>query len=405
MNILHVTPHLGGGVGKAHAAIRAHDPDASSHCYALLETARDRRYAEAVQATGASIVEMPDENDLGALIDKADIVQIEFWNHPRLYEFLARTNLPAMRTLFWCHISGLSPPLIPAGLAAQAGAFVYTSACSIRDTERGNIHVIGSGFGLDAPVPRRKRAGKIIGGYLGTVDFSKMHPDFFAIVDVIDQDGFEILVFGDFDPAGPPVQAWRAMRHPERVKFMGHAANPADAFGELDFFFYPLAHNHFGTAENALVEAMSAGLACLVMDNPAERAIVTRQETGLLAHSVADCAGKLEKLIVDATLRNRLGSNAARRAAEYYQPHNAVAAFAGLYGALLGQSKTPINFASLRGTGPLDWYLGSFPEGSQSGASDRPSKGSLAHFLSCFPDDERLRRYAAAADHADGYEE
>jgi glycosyltransferase involved in cell wall biosynthesis len=232
-----------------------------------------------------------------------------------------------------------------------------------------------------------------------------MHPDFFAIVDAVDQDGYEILIFGDFDPAGPPVQAWQAMRHPERLRFMGYTANPAAAFGALDFFFYPLAHNHFGTAENALVEAMSAGLACLVMDNPAERAIVTPHETGLLAHSVADCADKLEKLIVNATLRDRLGSNAARHAAENYRPQNAVAAFASLYGDLLEQPKSPINFGSLLGEGPLDWYLGSFPEGSSRGASDRPSKGSLAHFLNCFPEDQRLRCHAAAADHADGDEE
>ena len=39
MKVLHVTPHLGGGVGKAHAAISAVLPDVVEQTFVLLGSA------------------------------------------------------------------------------------------------------------------------------------------------------------------------------------------------------------------------------------------------------------------------------------------------------------------------------------------------------------------------------
>ena len=131
MRIVHLTAHLGGGVGKAQAAMRAVDPGSPDHMYLLLESARDRRFADAVAATGTMVIERPGRDELLAYLADADIVQVEFWTHPRLYEALARLPLPTGRYLFWSHISGLAPPLIAPGLTAAADVFVYTSACSL----------------------------------------------------------------------------------------------------------------------------------------------------------------------------------------------------------------------------------------------------------------------------------
>ena len=49
------------------------------------------------------------------------------------------------------------------------------------------------------------------------------------------------------------------MRHPERISFAAQTAEPAAALSEADIFFYPLQPDHYGTAENALIEAMSLG--------------------------------------------------------------------------------------------------------------------------------------------------
>jgi glycosyltransferase involved in cell wall biosynthesis len=401
MKIVHLTAHLGGGVGKAHAALRAVDPDAAGHTYLLLEAARDRRFAELIAKTGATIIETPGRDELLARLEDADVVQVEFWNHPRLYEPLARLPLPAGRYLFWSHISGLAPPLIAPGLAAAADIFAYTSACSLERPVAGDLRVIGSGFGLDDPPKRREPGAMLRGGYLGTVDFVKMSPDFFRIVDAVEGADFEITVFGAFDPDGGPARAHAAMRHPERVVMMGQTDDPAAALASLDFFFYPLNRNHFGTAENALVEAMSAGLAPLVLDNPAERAIVAHGRNGLVASNAAEAVAALQRLLSEPDLRTALGDAAAHDAAHRFRPEVSRDLFAGLYRELALRPKRQPDFAAVLGRHPLDWFLGSFPEGT-SVAVGRPSKGSLAHFLDCFPDDVDLDRYARTADQADG---
>ena len=113
MKVLHITPHLGGGVGKAHAALRGAMPGEVDQTYVLLEAPRDTRYADLIAEQGGRIVIADNLDQVAALAGAADIVQFEFWNHPRLFECLARCDFPAMRSVFWSHISGLFQPLIP----------------------------------------------------------------------------------------------------------------------------------------------------------------------------------------------------------------------------------------------------------------------------------------------------
>src|SRR5262249_26640596 len=100
MKILHVTPHLGGGVGKAHAALCAALPKEVEGPFVLLEEPRDRRFAEAIAASGSTVTVARDLAQVAVLAREADIVQFEFWNHPRLFECLAHCDFPLMRSVF-----------------------------------------------------------------------------------------------------------------------------------------------------------------------------------------------------------------------------------------------------------------------------------------------------------------
>lgn len=403
MRVLHIAAHLGGGVGKAHAAMRAADSHSMDHRYFLLEKARDRRYLEAVEASGATVIEIPDKASLYDEIRAADIVQIEFWNHPRLYEFLAGKDLPPARYLFWSHISGLAPPLIPSGPMEEAAAFVFTSPISMRHNHEGNLHVIGSGFGFERLPQKREPGGKVRVGYLGTVDFVKMHPAFFDMIDMVESDAFEVLIYGAFGPDDAPAKAHRVMQHPERVRFMGTTDDPAEALSALDIFFYPLARGHFGTAENALVEAMSVGAVPLVLDNLAECAIVRDGVTGLIAGET-DCAQKLQNLIEDQSLGEGLSVAAMSYAREHFRADQSVAAFGVLYRDLVTRPKQQPAFWKAIGETPLAWYLSSFPDGEPQGV-EKPSKGSLTHFLNYYPEDKALNDRAATANQLDRHQE
>ncbi len=88
----------------------------------------------------------------------------------------------------------------------------------------------------------------------------KMHPGFFEAIDRLAGDDISVAVWGRVDPsgAGGRTRAGHAASGARHI----HAARPtrpAAALANADIFFYPLQPDHYGTAENALVEAMSLG--------------------------------------------------------------------------------------------------------------------------------------------------
>jgi glycosyltransferase involved in cell wall biosynthesis len=391
MKILHVTPHLGGGVGKAHAAISAVLPKSIEQTFLLLEAPRDRVYADLVAASGARVV-VGGLGQVAAMAREADIVQFEFWNHPRLYECLARCDFPEMRSVFWSHISGLFKPVIAPGLMRVAGRFVLTTKASLKApgvTPSSNVAVINSGFGF-ADAPMRRSAAKPSIAYLGTVDFIKMHAGFFDAIDALDGDDIRVLVWGAAD-AEVVAQAAR-MRHLERIVFHGHTADPAGALAEADIFFYPLRANHYGTAENALIEAMSLGLVPVVMANPAELAIVRDGVTGLVAHSVAECTSHLQMLLASPQMRATMAQAATQDVAATRTPEISAHQFVELWQGLLKEPPRPHDFRATIGDTPADWFLAT--QGADWKAADArgplSSKGTLAHFDSTFPGDASL---------------
>jgi glycosyltransferase involved in cell wall biosynthesis len=408
MKVLHVTPHLGGGVGKAHAAIGAELPDVVEQTFVLLEAPRDRRYADEI-AGRARVTVADDLAQVASLAREADIVQFEFWNHPRLIECLARCDFPPMRSAVWSHISGLARPLIQPAFIAEAGRFAFTTEASLAipavadlpDTAKRKLAVINSGFGFAGMARRRPvpRQTPLI-AYLGTVDFVKMHPGFFDAIDALTGD-VRVAVWGSVDDAVAARAA--AMRNPARIDFCGATADPAAALSQADIFFYPLRPGHYGTAENALVEAMSLGLTPVVWGNAAEAAIVRDGETGFVAHSIGECVSLLQMLLLLPDLRDKISQNAVREVADNKTAAQSALGFMVLWLGLLGEEPRHCDFQAVFGDNPADWFLATqcLPGAAWEGPAtpEKPAKGTLTHFESVFAGDAslaRLRRPGAA---------
>ena len=391
MKVLHVTPHLGGGVGKAHAAISAVLPNSIEQTFLLLEPPRDRGYADVIAATGARVV-VGGLGQVAQLAREAAIVQFEFWNHPRLYECLARCDFPAMRSVFWSHVSGLFTPVIAPGLMKAAGRFVFTTKASMKApgvTTSETSAVINSGFGF-AHAPARARGDKPVITYLGTVDFVKMHPGFFDAIDALQDDAVRVQVWGA--ASAEVVEHAKRMRHRERIVFRGQTSDPAAALAEADIFFYPLQGDHYGTAENALVEAMSLGLAPVVMNNPAELEIIRDGVTGLVAHSVEQCTAHLQTLLASSEKSHAIGRAAMQDVAATRTPDISARQFVDLWQSLMMEPAKPTDFRSAIGDTPAEWFLATQGAGWRPDSESGPqsSKGTLAHFDSAFPGDPSL---------------
>jgi glycosyltransferase involved in cell wall biosynthesis len=406
MKVLHVTPHLGGGIGKAHAALRSVLPPEVEQTYLLLEGPRDRRYVDMIERGGAQVVVTDGLDHVAALAKQADIVQFEFWNHPRLFECLARCDFPAMRSVFWSHISGLSKPLVPAGLIEESGCFVFTTPASrniatLNDPSEAacsRIAVINSGFGFPPNLGRISSERPATIAYLGTVDFLKMNPCFFDCIDNLADDAVRVVVWGAVEPNGPVAVRARAMRHPERVVFCGKTDEPPRALDEAGIFFYPLQPDHYGTAENALVEAMSLGLVPVVMNNAAETAIVRHGKTGFVAQKADECTNWLQVLLSSPDLRSRMSRNAIDYVVNWRTPAQSARDFMILWLGLLAKPARRHDFRTAIGENPADWFLatqgqpGAAWKSAPSMAGQSPSKGTLAHFESVFAGDASLRR-------------
>ena len=406
MKILHVTPHLGGGVGKAHAAISAVLPEVVQQTFLLLEAPRECRYIEWIEAAGARVIVANDLDHVASLARDSDIVQFEFWNHPRLFECLARAQFPPLRSVFWAHISGLQRPLIPPGLMHMAGRFAFTTDASMplsgaAGIEARKVAVINSGFGFAETSPRDVTRRKPSIAYLGTVDFVKMHPGFFDAIDALSDNQVRVSVWGSVDPHGEVATRAGAMRHPERILLRGQTADPAAALAQADIFFYPLRREHYGTAENALIEAMSLGLTCVVLDNPAEQAIIRDGETGFVAASIADCVSLLDLLLLLPDLREKIGRNASRYVAETHAPAQAAQDFMILWLGLLSEAPRLCDFRNVIGENPADWFLatqqatGVAWQSSPPLVPEKAAKGTLAHFESVFAGDASFARLRA----------
>jgi glycosyltransferase involved in cell wall biosynthesis len=336
MRILHIAAHLGGGIGKAHAAIASELPRGIERTFLLLDEPIDRRHADAVALRGARVIVERDAARIRSLAVQSDIVQLEYWGHPLLDEYAHCAFVPGVKTVCWCHVSGLFPPELPTFLAVDR--FVLTSDISLPvlpPAVRDRSCVINSGFGFagmgwHAP-PQRKPAI----AYLGTVDFKKLHREIFDAVDAFDDDMARLSVWGHV--SADVAAGAAAMRHPERVALRGHTLDPMSALAEADIFFYPLRRDHYGTGENALVEAMSMGLVPVVLDNPAETTIVTHGVSGFVARSIDECVSYLRRLVQDRSLRGAMGVSAAR-AAQTKSPAHSANAFVALWADLMAET-------------------------------------------------------------------
>lgn len=409
MKVLHITPHLGGGVGKAHAALmeaaREAPGDRVAHSYALLEAPIDRSYFERIRAAGCAMTVAPGCDDLQALAAAADIVQVEWWNHPRLYNLLATDGLPAVRLVTWLHISGLASPLVPPRLVELSDQTLFSSSCSFgAENLRGAIlrrpdgfGLVPSGFGF-GPVrrPARRPGAPLRFGYLGTVDFGKMHPEFFDFIDAVAGD-IRVDLWGAYAPDGEAMRRAAAMRHPHRVAFRGYTDDPARVLSETDVFVYLLQPDHYGTGENALVEAMSSGAVPLILANPAENAIVEHGRTGLIVRDKAEFAATVDGLLADPGRLRRLRAAAVATAERHHSPAASLRMLHAAYDAALRWPKRQRDFAAALGLDAQSWFLSSLARGGDFAhpgerrfLSRVAAKGTLGHFLACIPNDRSL---------------
>ena len=412
IDILHIIPHLGGGVGKALSTlITSFEGTNYTHTFLLLERPDKKQFLDIITEFGCEVHVSPNAEIVDKLIGSADIVQLEWWDHPAIFKFLCQRDLPAMRLLIWSHVSGLCPPLFPDGLVGLAHRFIFTSECSFKAESVRNLSkvdylrlaFVSSGVGF----PQRNDAKfnsteKLSFGFMGSLNSSKIHPEFINYLSGVSVKDFQVSIWADGFYKDKLISQCDDIGKHHLIKFEGYTTDPAATLSELDVFIYLLNPSHYGTAENVLLEAMSLGVVPIVMNNLSESMVVEHGVTGLVVSNPKEFSDAVEWLLLNPDEREVLSKNASEKIANFYTPEIMCKRMSSYYDEVMLFSKIKVNFKNVLGESPYDWFMACKTNKSDE-LSDvvkmikndevEETKGSLKHFLDYFPKDLKLKSF------------
>lgn len=271
---------------------------------------------------GIKVIRKPDRETLIEEIEKADIVQVHFWNNPEIYEFL-RLKLPPMRLLLWFKIIGLRPPqIITQDLVNYSDFALTTSSYSLElPVFQNNRHKADVVYGiadwdrLSNLQPQPHDTFNI--GYIGTVNFAKMHPNYISMSASISIPNVKFIVCG----GGIEKQLQNEVEQlgiGNKFEFRGYVEKIKPVLEILDVFGYPLCEDTYAAAEKSLQEAMYAGIPPVVFPYGGVKCLVQHNKTGLIVHSELEYQQAIEYLYHHPEERLRLGKNARNYALKYF---------------------------------------------------------------------------------------
>ena len=319
--ILNLLPHAGGGMGVVLRALLAAESKSGTtfiHSVAALEDLNDvtKTHLNSHGIQWADSLAMGNSwEKLAALIAETDIVLLHWWNHPLLMKLLFN-GMPPSRLMIWSHVNGFYPPqsFFPE-LFELPDRFVFASKSSLQspavkslpDELKQRLCVVRSCAGIPKGAENPfEKADPFQMGYVGTVEPTKMHPDFLEIC-VAAGSPTPCLVAGG--PAHKELRA-RAERLglAENFDILGPVDDAKPIFRRLHTFAYPLNPTHYGTGEQVLIEAMAFGAVPVVLANLPEMSIVRHGETGLVAKDAEEFSDALRLLMENHLERERLAA-------------------------------------------------------------------------------------------------
>lgn len=341
MRVVHVIERLtlGGPLFTLAGAVRAARGGASHALVSLLRA--DARAVAHADAAGIEVHSAPAAPAREALLAVADIVQVHFWNNPAIHAFLA-SGLPPARLLLWCHVNGLrAPQVVPAYLFERADFVAASCALSLdapvfRTADPRRVGLLFAQADLSRVGEPKPRAGPGCNiGYVGLVDFVKLHPAFVRMCAQVQGEGLRFQACGGgrahTELERQAQEAGLADRFAARV----HAEEVGPLLESLDVFAYPLCEDNYSTAELVLQEAMAAGLPPVVFPYGGPARLVEHGRNGLMATDEADFVRALQRLADAPEERARLGAAAAADARARFGHPPLADAMARVYARLM----------------------------------------------------------------------
>lgn len=352
-NILHITPHVGAGVGTVvlNYLSKVKDSHLFNHRIVCLDYANDNAKDIAKEVGFSLLSDMSKEKQVVLdLIAESDIVLVHWWNHPLLSDFLVRERMPTSRMIFWSHILGSPPPNnFTDKLLRYPDMFVFTTPLSYNTKEvqslpyerKKYLRDVWSTGGLERiKFFKSKRHHGFNIGYVGNVDYAKMNPDFLDICNQVEIPNAKFIVVGG--PNNKQLEKEANIRGiGEKFEFTGFVPEIIkwELLSSFDVFGYPLAPHHYGTCDQVLQESMALGVVPVVLANPMESYMVKDGITGIVAKDKEDYVKSLQRLYHNSELRHSLSKNAKEYATHTFSLEKMVDEWDNIFNEVLGIPK------------------------------------------------------------------
>jgi glycosyltransferase involved in cell wall biosynthesis len=427
MRILHIIDRLtAGGPTRSLIALAKQQRRLGTPYEHRVVTLRQAAYPLALvlaRQAGLDVLREPPHDELREEITAADIVQVHFWNNPDFYDFLYR-EWPASRLLLWFKVlGGHAPQVITTPLADYADFCVATSprtlelpalAGAVAGGRAATVPGIADFDRLAGCTPQPHEGLNI--GYIGTVNFSKMHPRFVEMSAAVKNKESRFVVCGGGIEEKLKQQA-ADLGAGDRFSFRGFVENIAPVLQSLDVFGYPLCEDTYATSEKSLQEAMYAGVPPVVFPHGGVGDLVRDGETGVVVTGESEYTAAIEHLCENPDERERLGRNAREHVRAHFSPEAAARSFGRIYEQMMESPKVG---RSWRGEGSAPTPAARFaaavgdaaPQfraslaGPDQMAEDRIAKsshllsageGGIFHYRNTFPQDPFLHFWAGLA--------
>jgi glycosyltransferase involved in cell wall biosynthesis len=369
--VIHILPHMGPGVGKAVSSVSILSKELNSnyqHEILLLEVPNDRNFID--KCLNANInVHILKDISLAQILNAVDIVQIEWWHHPRVFTFLYELAKYDIRLVAWSHISGCNYPNLPANLVKSVNNFIFTTGYSYenkfwteeeRNFIKENTEVIfgaGEFTSLSDIKLKKQNENSFNIGYIGTLDYRKLNPNFIDYCASLDIPNVKFTLVGNPDKKEILLHEAKGKGIQDKFIFTGFVDNIKKQMEQFDLFIYLLNPEHFGTTDNALLEAMAAGLPIVILNQCGEKYLIKHMESGIIVNDVQDFKKWVQYLYQNEEVRIKIGKKAREVAVKEYSTMNSVLKLEKKYDEVMTQKKRKHDLLSVFGEKPHEWFL------------------------------------------------
>jgi hypothetical protein len=157
-------------------------------------------------------------------------------------------------------------------------------------------------------------------GYVGTVGFVKLVPEFAELCARIDAPGARFIVCGTGDAFQSLPGQVAELGLADRVEFTGHLHEIGPVLADIDVLGFPLRADGSGSSDLVVKEAMYAGVPPVVLGHGGCADLVDDGRTGLVARDLDDYVAAVERLAANPEERRRLGAAASEEARRRWDP-------------------------------------------------------------------------------------